>query len=140
MSRKLLAVLAATAAALAGVSMPASASAATPGSTAAPGVRLLLSVTFSDADPVHSGTRYGYLTCDPVGGKHNNPAAACAELAAAGGDLSATDQDSGVACTLEYAPVTVRAVGWYGDQPVKYKSTYGNHCVFAATAGEVWNI
>ncbi|WP_309115449.1 SSI family serine proteinase inhibitor [Saccharothrix sp.] len=136
MSRMLPALLATTAAALAGVSMPASASAA----TTAPTVRLLLSVSHSEADPVHAGTRYGYLTCEPVGGLHDNPAAACAELFAADGDLSATDHESSVACTLQYAPVTVRAVGWYGDKPVNYTTTYGNNCVFAATAGEIWNI
>ncbi|MFI9815183.1 SSI family serine proteinase inhibitor [Saccharothrix variisporea] len=142
MSRTWLAVLATTAAALAGAFLPTSASAAEQtqtGDSVRPAVRLVLSVTYSEADPAHTGTRYGYLTCAPDGGIHNNAAAACAELYAAGGDVSATDHESGVACTMMYAPVTVRALGWYGERRVDYRTTYGNSCVFAATAGQLWN-
>ncbi|NUT93472.1 MAG: hypothetical protein HOY78_15765 [Saccharothrix sp.] len=142
MSRTWLAVLASTAAALVGTVLPASASAAETASTSAnsaPAVRLVLSVTYSDADPAHAGTRYGYLTCAPTGGIHANAAAACAELFAADGELSATDRESGVACTMMYAPVTVRAVGWYGERRVDYRTTYGNSCVFSATAGQIWD-
>ncbi|MEJ2858405.1 MULTISPECIES: SSI family serine proteinase inhibitor [unclassified Saccharothrix] len=142
MSRTWLAVLATTVAALAGAVLPASASAAETiqaVESGKPSVRLVLSVTYSETDPANAGTRYGYLTCAPTGGVHDNAAAACAELFAAGGDLSATDHESSVACILMYAPVTVRALGWYGERWVDYRTTYGNSCVFAATAGQIWN-
>ena len=136
MSRLLLAVVATTVAALASVFDAPSASAAT-----APEARLVLSVTYSDADPTGPRTVHGFLTCSPDGGLHRDPVAACAELAAAGGDLGATDvENPGVACPMIYAPVTVRAFGWYAGAPIRHTTTYGNSCVFAASAGPVWHI
>ncbi|MFD1146960.1 SSI family serine proteinase inhibitor [Saccharothrix hoggarensis] len=136
MSRVLLAAVATTVAALASAFVVPSASAAT-----APEALLFLGVTYSDADPAGPRTVHGFLTCAPEGGLHRDPVAACAELAAAGGNVGATDvENPGVACPMIYAPVTVRAFGWYAGAPISHTTTYGNSCVFAASTGPVWHI
>lgn len=42
------------------------------------------------------------LTCDPLGGSHPDPAAACAEIAAAGGADAFAPLPADVVCTQEY--------------------------------------
>lgn len=105
-----------------------------------PHVHLGLTVTSTHPDGSLDETRNGSLTCNPTGGGHRNPSAACAELIAAGGDLRAADHEMTGACPLYVAPVTVRAIGSYDGSPVDYMYTYSNPCFFAATASQVWNI
>lgn len=69
------------------------------------------------------------LWCDPDGGSHPDPAAACAALAAAGGDPAAISPTSGF-CTAQYDPVTAVAQGYWsgGGQTISFRKTYGNAC------------
>ena len=55
------------------------------------------------------------LECDPPGGDHPKPKAACAELAAVGGDPAKIEPTRHMACFLIYQPVTVKIAGsWHG--------------------------
>lgn len=79
--------------------------------------------------------RTALLTCGPDTGTHPNPGSACDALAAAGGDITAIEDQDGV-CPLIYAPATVRATGLYAGKPVEYAETFSNACIVAnATAG-----
>lgn len=132
MNRTALALAAATFA-LVGSTTPASAD-------ALPAVSLVITVSYSANDGSADGRIVGTLQCSPEGGMHNNPVEACRELVAADGDFAATDREMEGVCPLHYAPVEVRAAGWYGDSLVTYAHSYGNGCFFAATAGAVWNV
>ncbi|GGS60186.1 SSI family serine proteinase inhibitor [Actinokineospora fastidiosa] len=121
-------ILAATASMLVAAAVPALAE-------SGPEVRLALSVTYYD-----NTFAVGSLSCSPIGGQHRNPEGACAELYGASGDIAAADREMTRVCPMHYEPVTVRAVGWYGDGIVDYTRTYGNSCVFANSAGQLWNI
>jgi len=69
------------------------------------------------------------LWCNPDGGSHPDPVAACAALDAAGGDPANISPTSGV-CTAHYDPVTAVARGhWSGGvQTISFQQTYGNQC------------
>jgi hypothetical protein len=57
------------------------------------------------------------LTCDPAGGTHPDPAAACAALAAADDPFAPVPDD--VACTQQYGgPQTATVVGTHRGEPV----------------------
>ncbi|MFC7614948.1 SSI family serine proteinase inhibitor [Actinokineospora soli] len=101
---------------------------------------LTISVAHSNHDGSPAGIVVGTLTCSPDGGIHRDPEGACAELVGAGGDFAAADHESDVACPMHFAPVTVRATGWYGSELVRYSHTYGNSCVFGSTGSAVWRV
>ncbi|NJP34043.1 SSI family serine proteinase inhibitor [Micromonospora thermarum] len=81
--------------------------------------------------------RAAALRCEPVGGTHPYAASACQDLAAADGDLASLSGNPGF-CTLEYAPVTVRAVGFWQDRPVSYTETFGNRCELLRETGSLF--
>ena len=102
-------------------------------STATPTTVLLLSV-----EPhVDGAPRVATLRCEPAGGRHPHAATACQNVAAVDGDLAALEVDRGP-CTLEYAPVTVRALGWWRDRPVSYVETFGNRCHLLRETGTLF--
>ena len=105
-----------------------------------PVVSLTLTVSHSDPDGSAAGMVVGTLTCSPDSGIHRDPEGACAELLGAGGDFQAADHEMDGACPMYYAPVTVRATGWYGSSLVRYSHSYGNSCFFALTASKVWSV
>lgn len=117
-------IIAATAAALAGPAAASGAAASDMDGYDKAGTHLKLSITPQGG----KGTDKVTLKCDPAGGSHPDPEAACASLADVDGefvDLPST----GEACTLEYAPVSVRATGtWEGD-PVNYSGEFTNRCI-----------
>lgn len=125
--------LAATASGLVGAAVPASAD-------PLPEVSLVITVSYSANDGSPAGRIVGTLQCSPDGGVHRNPVEACAELTAVAGDFAAADHEMDGVCPLHFAPVDVRAAGWYGDSLVTYSHTYGNSCFFAATASAVWDV
>lgn len=101
---------------------------------AAGGNWLFVSVTTGDARS--SDTRGTLLLCNPPQG-HGRAAEACAQLAAAGGDITALPAADG-ACPMIYAPVTAKAHGEWGGRPVEYQETFSNGCVMAARTGAVF--
>ena len=95
-----------------------------------------LYLTVTRGDSRSSDTRGTLLLCDPPQG-HARAAEACAELAAAGGDIDAVPA-AGVFCPMVYAPVTAHARGEWKGRQVDYTRTFSNRCVLAARTGDVF--
>ncbi|OLR94588.1 SSI family serine proteinase inhibitor [Actinokineospora bangkokensis] len=100
---------------------------------AAPHGRLVLAT--DDGDRV---VRVVDLRCGPDGGSHPAPAAACRALRAVDGALDALQAPAGTLCTMEMAPVRVRAVGHWGRERVDYSATFSNPCALATATGPVF--
>ncbi|MFI5718570.1 SSI family serine proteinase inhibitor [Nocardia sp. NPDC051750] len=78
------------------------------------------------------------LLCAPKqAGTHPEPADACAELAAAGGDFAALGAEQ-AACPMIYEPVSLVAVGLWDSRPVTYQHDFSNWCVLANAAEHVY--
>ncbi|MEU4033930.1 SSI family serine proteinase inhibitor [Streptomyces collinus] len=77
------------------------------------------------------------LLCDPPLG-HPHAARACAQLAAAGGDIARIPYAHGVFCPMIYAPVTAGARGRWHGRPVAFRETYSSKCVMRARTGAVF--
>ena len=80
------------------------------------------------------------LKCRPAGGTHKLARDACSALAKVGGDFGRLQQGAGVACTMQYDPVTVTAVGRWKGKRIDYKKTYGNACSLSTTTGPVFSL
>ena len=79
------------------------------------------------------------LLCSPDRGSHPDPAAACADLAEADGRVRDIPAESG-ACTKQFAPVTVTAIGIWHGKPRLYKERFGNGCeAIGKTGGDVFD-
>ncbi|MEV6602461.1 SSI family serine proteinase inhibitor [Actinoplanes sp. NPDC051346] len=128
----LLAASVSTAALLLSAGSPAAAAPAPPPSNSSL-VLAVVPATQSALPP-----RITSLECGPAGGAHPAAAAACADLRAVDGDLSALN-DSGGICTKEYQPVTAFAVGTWQGEPVAYRATFSNHCILLNATGDVFN-
>lgn len=84
--------------------------------------------------------RLATLTCKPAGGTHPYKRKACAQLVKAGGDIAAIPPKDGF-CTMEYAPVTVRAEGAWNGTHQMFENVFSNRCVaILQTGGYVFNI
>ncbi|MEV0174773.1 SSI family serine proteinase inhibitor [Streptomyces sp. NPDC050803] len=99
-----------------------------------PGNHLYLTLTTGDTHS--SDTRGTLLMCDPPQG-HSRAAEACAELAAADGDIADLAQQD-VYCPMIYAPVTAQARGEWNGRPVEYTQTFSNACEMGARTGAVF--
>ncbi|WP_410648997.1 SSI family serine proteinase inhibitor [Amycolatopsis sp. cmx-4-54] len=77
------------------------------------------------------------LTCEPTGGSHPGRGGACAKLSEVDGDFDRLRPEPR-ACTLEYAPVDVSAVGKWRGEPVIYRTSYANRCVADAESAGVF--
>jgi hypothetical protein len=67
------------------------------------------------------------LDCYPPGGGHPQPAQACAELAAAGGDPDRIQPEHGM-CMMIYMPITAYITGRWHHTVVAWQHKYGNSC------------
>jgi hypothetical protein len=86
-----------------------------------------------------AGEKTVSLSCEPAGGSHALASEACAQLAKAYGDIAAIPAADGM-CTLEYAPVTVRAMGFWLGQSKMYEKTFSNRCTaIRDTGGHLFN-
>lgn len=80
--------------------------------------------------------RHTLLLCDPpLGSRH--AAEACAELAAADGDIGRIPPKR-IFCTMIFAPVTVHARGRWNGRPVDFQETYSSKCVMNGRTGAVF--
>lgn len=79
------------------------------------------------------------LTCEPTGGNHPDADAACADLAAANGDISAIPSLPG-SCGWN-SPVAINAFGtWAGQSEAYGGGRFDNLCdANLATGGHVFN-
>ncbi|MEV5746614.1 SSI family serine proteinase inhibitor [Actinoallomurus sp. NPDC052308] len=96
------------------------------------GVYTLSVRTIEGGDPA----RTTVLTCDPDGGTHLAPAAACDQLRAVDGRIADLPEASG-ACTLVYAPVRVTAAGRWNGGSRRYTRTFFNRCAAIRATGGV---
>ncbi|MGW0364427.1 subtilase-type protease inhibitor [Streptomyces sp. NPDC002990] len=81
------------------------------------------------------------LVCAPAPrGTHPDPVAACAELRAHSAQLDAiTAPAANVACTREWNPMTVTAVGVWEGRRLGYSYTFGNPCGLQNTTGVLFD-
>jgi hypothetical protein len=80
------------------------------------------------------------LTCDPPGGMHPQPAAACADLNASGGDFLDLPGVPG-ACDDMWDPVQATAFGWWRSPSLRvFSNTYGNICSLYRSTGWVFPV
>jgi len=79
------------------------------------------------------------LKCDPAGGSHPNPLAACDEVESADGDFSRLPgTPEQLACTMEYRPVVASARGRWDGETVRWRQKYSNACTLHTATGAVF--
>lgn len=79
------------------------------------------------------------LTCDPAGGSHPKPAAACEQLSKADGRIEDIPEDPGP-CTREFNPVIVSASGTWRGEERHFEQEHSNRCVaIRATGGVIFD-
>ncbi|PXX57894.1 subtilisin inhibitor-like [Nocardia tenerifensis] len=78
------------------------------------------------------------LTCEPTGGEHVNAEAACAALAAVGGDFDRITGDPGAVCVQVYEPVEAAATGTWQGRNVDWRKVFGNKCELSARTTPVF--
>jgi hypothetical protein len=78
------------------------------------------------------------LRCEPPGGSHPDPLAACAALTDANGDFAAL-RTQHYACTMELRPVKVLAFGSWRGEYVRWHQEYSNPCVMRAATGPMFD-
>lgn len=92
--------------------------------------RLVLTVSSDEA----GWARAIKLTCDPPGGKHPDPAGACAALMRTGADPDRL-RPAALLCILIYLPVTAEMEGTWNGTAVRWSHTYGNECEMRRATG-----
>ncbi|MGQ5638463.1 MULTISPECIES: SSI family serine proteinase inhibitor [unclassified Streptomyces] len=97
---------------------------------------LHLTVTRGEADT--GAARDALLLCGPPR-RDAHSEEACAELAAADGDIGRIPARR-VFCPMIYAPVTARAYGRWNGRPVDFQETYANTCTMEARTGAVFEL
>ncbi|MEU7747292.1 SSI family serine proteinase inhibitor [Nonomuraea sp. NPDC049158] len=80
------------------------------------------------------------LTCDPDGGSHPTPAAACDLLRKVKGDPSKLNVVPNPVCTDEYQPHTVVVVGKWRGTSLRWTYVFSNSCRMKAAGGAVFTI
>jgi hypothetical protein len=74
------------------------------------------------------------LRCDPPGGAHPKPVAACRTLRAVGG-RPARLTPARTMCTMIYAPITAQITGKWRGKKISWSKTYGNTCEMTRATG-----
>ncbi|WP_405823449.1 subtilase-type protease inhibitor [Streptomyces sp. NBC_01390] len=95
-----------------------------------------LYVTVSRGEAGTGDTRSTLVLCDPPQG-HAQAARACADLAAADGDIGRIPPRKTL-CPMLYSPVTVHAQGEWNGRPREYDRTFSNGCELGARTGAVF--
>ncbi|WP_433655930.1 SSI family serine proteinase inhibitor [Nocardia sp. CA-128927] len=78
------------------------------------------------------------LTCEPTGGDHANAEAACAALAAVGGDFDKLTGDPNAVCTQVFEPVDASVTGTWQGKQVDWRKVFGNKCELSARTTPVF--
>ncbi|MFD3546654.1 subtilase-type protease inhibitor [Streptomyces sp. NPDC058655] len=124
--------------ALTALAWPAAADAAPSGTTSlfAPSA-IVLAVTPGDNAATGTVLRAVTLVCAPTpGGTHPDPAGACAEIRANRNRLDVLAAPAAdTACTREWNPMTVTAVGVWEGRRMSYTYTFGNPCGLDSATG-----
>ncbi|MEU8245082.1 SSI family serine proteinase inhibitor [Nonomuraea sp. NPDC048916] len=96
--------------------------------------RSILTITVTEEN---GWSRVYRLTCDPDGGNHPDPAAACDALRSVGGHLSRLRRPNPI-CTREYAPTKVSVKGSWRGRNLSFSGSYPNSCLARAAVGAVY--
>lgn len=97
---------------------------------------LLLSVT-----PRNGPVMSALLFCDPPGGLHPNPTAACADITIAQGDFTKLPGiGERLVCADVYDPVVATAFGWWRNRLTWFTRTYPNMCELYGATGPVFPV
>ncbi|MEU4833831.1 SSI family serine proteinase inhibitor [Streptosporangium sp. NPDC023615] len=83
-------------------------------------------------------TGHALLLCDRPGSTHPDAVGACEALAEVRGDPARIRPLSGVACTMQYDPVTVTAMGIWNGRFIRFEQTFGSACSLRAATGSVF--
>jgi hypothetical protein len=78
------------------------------------------------------------LRCDPPGGAHPKPSAACRTLRAVDG-RPARLKPAAVLCTMIYAPITAQITGKWRGKKISWSKTYGNTCEMTRATGVLFH-
>lgn len=81
------------------------------------------------------GDKTGVLSCSR---RARTPA--CTALERVGGDPSRLSRAAGTACTMEYNPVHVKAMGIWDGKRHDYDQTFSNGCELSASTGPVFRL
>ncbi|WP_156756292.1 SSI family serine proteinase inhibitor [Actinokineospora pegani] len=84
------------------------------------------------------GVRTTTLRCEPPGGDHPQPQAACAALDPVAGDVTQLSSAGNMICTLQYAPIRVSAYGYWRGHKLTVTHEYSNPCLMNAETGPVF--
>ena len=104
---------------------------AAPAQARGPAAAYRLTVT-----PEHGRGSVRTLSCAPDAGTHAAPSRACAQLRTVDGEVARIPAEQG-ACTMEYAPVRVRADGHWHGAPRHFARTYPNRCAAVRETGGI---
>jgi hypothetical protein len=104
-----------------------------PGADQIPSSTLVLATT-QDGEV----TRTANLYCEPAGGTHPQAQVACDELAHSDGHVEAVEDLPDVACTFEYRPVRVTAIGTWRGEERSFDHTFPNACAMRVDTGTVF--
>jgi Subtilisin inhibitor-like len=74
------------------------------------------------------------LQCNPPGGAHPRPAAACRTLRAVGGRPGRI-KPAATMCMMIYAPITAQITGKWRGRKITWSKTYGNSCEMTRVTG-----
>ncbi|MFE5463003.1 SSI family serine proteinase inhibitor [Nocardia sp. NPDC056564] len=96
-----------------------------------------LTLTVTPAAPGSAPTQVT-LTCEPTGGDHPKAEAACAALAAAGGDFDKLPGDPTTACIQVFEPVDASVTGTWQGKQVDWRKAFGNKCELSARTTPVF--
>ncbi|MGW4110300.1 SSI family serine proteinase inhibitor [Actinosynnema sp. NPDC004786] len=82
--------------------------------------------------------QFTQLTCEPAGGLHPRAEEVCLALSGVDGRLEGLSNGEAM-CTLEYAPVKVRASGTWRGESRTFEAEFPNSCVMQAQTGPVFD-
>ncbi|MFT7841361.1 SSI family serine proteinase inhibitor [Saccharothrix sp. BKS2] len=78
------------------------------------------------------------LICEPNGGLHPRADETCAALSEVDGQVGSMNPGQG-ACTMEYAPVRVKATGKWRGEKRSFQAEFSNACLMRAHTGPVFD-
>ncbi|MEU4739557.1 SSI family serine proteinase inhibitor [Actinosynnema sp. NPDC023658] len=79
------------------------------------------------------------LTCEPTGGLHPRAEQACLALSDVDGEIAGLATGEAL-CTLEYAPIRVKASGRWRGETREFEAEFPNQCVMLAETGPVFDL
>jgi len=92
-------------------------------------------ISKATGDPIANAS----LTCNPAGGSHPNPEAACKQLTKADGYIEAIPEKQGI-CPKIFNPVILSASGTWDGGERKFQREFSNQCeAVLATGGVVFD-